>query len=145
MTPRAHWYALAAIGAAAVSVGSIAMRPDSGNTAAGNGALLFRLKGCATCHDGPGSASLSGAGPSLAAAPTWAADRVTGMTAEEYLAQSIRTPSAFIAPGYSGGGAPGAGQMPLLRLSDDEVDAIVDFLLGRSDDGPQATAPSTTD
>ena len=46
------------------------------------------------------------------------------MTAEEYLTQSIREPSAFISPESTGDAT-----MPQLDVSDDEVEALIDYLL----------------
>ena len=71
-----------------------------------------------------------GVGPSLADAPSWAGERVDGLSAEEYVEQSMRNPSAFISPVYRSSGGPNEG-MPLLQLSDDEIDALVDYLLAR--------------
>jgi len=132
---RAAWLGGAAAIAAAASLTAAAARPNGADGAAAlDGGQLFRLKGCAGCHAGPASEPVVGAGPSLADAPSWAGDRVAGMSAEEYLSQSMRTPTAFISPAYSGSlGGPGAGQMPLLQLADDEIDAIVTFLLASSD------------
>lgn len=134
MIARSVWYAGAAAVAAATSFITAAARPDAGGDAmALDGSQLFRLKGCATCHGGPDDVSMVSAGPSLANATSWAGTRVEGMTAEEYVAQSIRTPTAFISPAYSGSaGGPGEGQMPLLQLSDAEIDAIVTYLLASS-------------
>ena len=134
MNPRSAWYAAAAAVAASTSFAAAAVRPDSGTpTSALDGAQLFRWKGCAGCHDGPESNGMVPAGPSLADAPSWAGERLAGMSAEEYVAQSIRTPTAFISPAYAGSaGGPGAGQMPLLQISDGEIDAIVTFLLASS-------------
>jgi len=142
--PRSAWYAAAAAVAASTSFAAAAARPDSGTpTSALDGAQLFRWKGCAGCHDGPESNGMVPAGPSLADAPSWAGDRVAGMSAEEYVSQSMRTPTAFISPAYSGSvGGPGAGQMPLLQLSDDEIDAIVTFLLSPPE-GPLASSNGT--
>jgi cytochrome c551/c552 len=124
---RAAVYAAAAAVAAGLSFVAAAARPDtSTETAAQDGAILFTVKGCTSCHDGPDSASLTDTGPSLADAPTWASERVEGLSAEEYLEQSMRNPSAFISPRATSGAS-----MPLLQLSDDEIDALVDFLLGR--------------
>jgi len=76
---------------------------------------------------------MTNAGPSLVAAWSWAGDRVDGMSADEYVAESIRSPSAFISPSYtSSQGGPGGG-MPLLRVSDGEIDAIVTYLLASRD------------
>lgn len=120
--------------AAAVSVGSAAARPDAGpDNVALDGSALFQSKGCATCHSGPSSPALVGAGPSLAGADVWAGDRIDGLSAGEYLAESMRSPSAFISPAYvQGQGGPGGG-MPLLQLSEAEIDALVTYLLGGSE------------
>jgi hypothetical protein len=50
------------------------------------------------------------------------------MSAEEYVAESIRDPGAFIAPGWDT--ATGRPAMPDLAVSDAEVDALVAYLLG---------------
>jgi hypothetical protein len=70
--------------------------------------------------------------PRLTDAPTWAGSRRPGLAAEEYLEQSMRQPSAFISPAFTAGPSPGgASPMPQLQLSDAEIDALVDYLLGR--------------
>ena len=71
---------------------------------------------------------MMGIGPSLAHAPDWASTRVEGMSAPDYLAQSMRQPSAFISPAWAGPDGPTTG-MPQLQLSDEEVEALVHFLL----------------
>jgi mono/diheme cytochrome c family protein len=94
-----------------------------------DGATLFQAKGCATCHTGPESnASDVGGFPSLAEAPSWAGSRRAGLSAEEYLEESIREPWAFISPEFHGSGGPTTA-MPQLGLSDAERDAVVAFLL----------------
>ena len=130
--------------AAAASLMAAAARPNGADGAAAlDGGQLFRLKGCAGCHAGSATEPVVGAGPSLADARSWAGDRVVGLSPEEYVSQSMRTPTAFISPAYSGSvGGPGAGQMPLLQLSDDEIDAIVTFLLSPPE-GPLASSNGT--
>jgi mono/diheme cytochrome c family protein len=98
---------------------------------AGDGAQLFRAKGCATCHDGPDGRAGFDEFPSLADAPSWAGDRRPGLSAEQYIAQSIRDPGAFISPAWVGGG-PVTG-MPQLGLTEAEIAAIVDYLLNADD------------
>jgi mono/diheme cytochrome c family protein len=98
---------------------------------AGDGAQLFRAKGCATCHDGPDGRAGFDEFPSLADAPSWAGDRRPGLSAEQYIAQSIRDPGAFISPAWVGGG-PVTG-MPQLGLTEAEIAAIVDYLLDADD------------
>ncbi len=125
--PRAAVYGAAALAAAALSLIAAAARPDTEpQTVALDGASLFTTKGCTACHDGPDGASLTDTGPSLAAAPAWAGERVEGMSAEEYIEMSMRNPSAFISPRAM----PGVS-MPVLQLSDDEIEALVDYLLAR--------------
>jgi mono/diheme cytochrome c family protein len=92
-----------------------------------DGSQLFRAKGCASCHDGPDGHAAFDQFPSLAHAPSWAADRRSGMTAEEYIAQSIRDPGAFISPAWVGGGP--VTEMPQLGLTDAEIGVLVDYLL----------------
>lgn len=126
---RAAWYAGAAVVAAVASLLTGFARPGDDDVVAADGAQLFRTKGCATCHDGPDGASLTDAGPSLADAATWAGERVPDLSAREYVEASIRNPSAFISPERRvATGGPGVS-MPLLRMSDDEIDAIVTYLL----------------
>jgi mono/diheme cytochrome c family protein len=128
---RSALYATVAVAAAVMSIVAAAARPETGGGAAAlDGASLFRAKGCATCHDGPTGPSLTGVGPSLADAPSWAGDRIDGVSAQDYLEQSVRSPSAFISPEYRSSGGPSVG-MPLLQLSDDEIDRLVDYLLTR--------------
>jgi mono/diheme cytochrome c family protein len=110
---------------------AIADGPTTVETLAGDGAQLFRAKGCATCHDGPDGRAAFDEFPSLAAAPSWAGDRRAGLSAEDYIAQSIRDPGAFISPAWIGGGPTTA--MPQLGLDETEIAAIVDYLLGADD------------
>lgn len=131
MTARVAVYAAGAAVAAALTLLAAAARPDTGDEAAAlDGAALFRAKGCASCHDGPDGTSMIGAGPSLADAPSWAGQRLDGVSAEDYLEQSMRSPSAFISPEYRPIGGPNDG-MPVLQLSDREIAALVDYLLAR--------------
>jgi mono/diheme cytochrome c family protein len=132
--PRAALYAIGAAGCAAVALLTATLRPSGDDASALDGAALFTAKGCAACHDGPDGPSMSGVGPSLAAAPEWASDRVGGLSAAAYLEQSMRSPSAFISPAWERGNGPTIG-MPLLRLSDAEIDAIVAYLLQRTTGG----------
>jgi mono/diheme cytochrome c family protein len=95
---------------------------------AADGAQLFRAKGCASCHDGPDSTAQFVDFPSLAHASSWAGERRDGMTADDYISQSIRDPNAFISPAWVGGGPTTA--MPQLGLTDAEIAAVVAYLLG---------------
>jgi len=122
--------------AAMLVVVTLAMRGDSTTTAATSspppsmdGAQLFQRKGCASCHDGPDSTARIDVAPSLTDAPSWAAGREPGVTATDYLAESMLAPSTFISPSFRGPAGPMAG-MPDLALSPAEVDALIHYLLG---------------
>lgn len=88
------------------------------------------LGSCDVCHSvRPGD---DGVGPSLAGVGDRAADRVAGLDAAAYLRESILDPDAFVVEGYR------AGQMlPIYeeRLSDDDLDALIEYLLGLRGEG----------
>lgn len=87
------------------------------------GRSLFGAKGCVACHTKEQQAIVQ-VGPALTGLRDRAAERRPGLDAVAYVRESLRTPSAFIVPGY------GNAAMPDLRLRDDEIDAIVAYLLG---------------
>ena len=95
-----------------------------------DGASLFAAKGCSTCHTGPDTSAVIDVAPSLQAAPAWAGGRKPGTSAAAYLAESMAAPGAFISPVFIGGAGPTTG-MPQLRLTTDEIDALVAYLLHR--------------
>ena len=140
--PRAAVYTGGAVLAAALSLVTALVRPSDDGATALDGAELFHVKGCATCHEGPGTPTMIGVGPSLAHAANWAGTRIEGMSAEDYLAQSMLQPSAFISPAFTGGEGPTTG-MPQLQLSTDEVDALVRYLLDTTDTTAAASLDST--
>jgi mono/diheme cytochrome c family protein len=92
-----------------------------------DGAALFASKGCATCHNGPGSTAQMGEFPDLSDASAWAGTRKSGYSAEDYVRESMLAPNAFISPEFTAAG-PTSG-MPTLKLTQVEVDALVTYLL----------------
>lgn len=64
------------------------------------GRQVYRTLGCATCHEASISNVFRPVGPSLDQAAPVGAKRVPGMSAEDYLRQSITDPGAFLVPGY---------------------------------------------
>ncbi len=127
---RSGWLAAAAA-VVALAAAVVSWRADETSSAAParpSGADVFQAKGCATCHDGPGSSGELGGFPDLSDAASWAASRRDGYSAMAYLAESIRNPSAFISPVWAGGVGPTTA-MPVLALSDEEIDALTDYLL----------------
>ncbi len=93
-----------------------------------SGASLFQAKGCSSCHDGPDTKSLIDGFPNLSDVASFAGSRKPGYTADEYVAESIRSPGEFISPAFQGGIGP-TDHMPTLDVSDAEVDALVAYLL----------------
>lgn len=91
-----------------------------------DGSWVFRARGCSGCHHGPESKARFGDHfPDLSTASTWAASRRPGLDARQYITESIRQPSAFLVPAYD---AP-PSSMPTLDLTDDEIAAVVTYLL----------------
>lgn len=88
-----------------------------------DGQYIFSTKGCVACHDADAAPGGGSIGPNLTNLSEVATARVEGMAAADYVRQSIREPNAYVVPGY------GKGVMPVLSLSDTEVDALVEYLL----------------
>ncbi len=85
---------------------------------------------CVTCHLlDPQS---SGLGPSLLGIYQTAGTRVPGLTAADYVSQSIVNPNAFIAPGYS---ANYMYQNYGAVLHPDQVEALVAYVLALPETG----------
>lgn len=101
---------------------------EGGDPLAGRGLYFEQTAGtnasCQICHSlEPGKVLV---GPSFAGVATRAADRVPGLTAEEYLRQSILEPDAYVVEGF-----PSGQMIPNLDeiLTDEEIDDLVAFLL----------------
>lgn len=97
-------------------------RPDSpvltGDARRGFDSYL--ANGCSTCHSG-GDISL---GPSHLGIFETAGSRVDGLTAEEYIAQSIKDPDAFIVPGFDS-----PSIMPTFEeLTDNEIRILIEYM-----------------
>jgi nitric oxide reductase subunit C len=86
---------------------------------------LGNRQGCPACHSLTERTIVIG--PSLAGIGARAAERVPGLSATDYLRQSILDPSAHVVDGYQPGEMPGGWDEV---LSDDQVDALVDYLAG---------------
>lgn len=64
---------------------------------AGNGPDIYQLNGCAACHGDPaGDPALATVGPWLGNIGNEAETRIEGMSAEQYIYESILDPNAFI-------------------------------------------------
>lgn len=95
-----------------------------------DGQALFVGGVCATCHTIEGL-TIGLLGPDLTHIGTDAATRKPGMSAENYISESIRDPEAFVATGVERA-VPGLMTAAIsASLSDAEVDALVEFLLAQ--------------
>ena len=89
-----------------------------------NETALGTNAGCRICHSLDAGRDL--VGPSLAGVGSRAGGTVDGLTAAEYLRQSIVDPDAFVVPGYPAGQMlAGLGEV----LSPEDLDSLVAFLL----------------
>jgi mono/diheme cytochrome c family protein len=97
---------------------------SAGLAQAKTGEQIFTAAGCAGCHTFAPAGSNGTIGPSLNELKTQAGNIEPGKSAEEYVRESIENPSAFIVQGF-----PNA--MPAFkgRLTDEQVQALVDYLL----------------
>jgi mono/diheme cytochrome c family protein len=90
------------------------------------GAELFSTNGCVACHAVQGDTRL--VGPSLAGISQSGATRKPGLSAEDYIEESIRQPSAFITEGFPG---PPSLMPPFAeaQISDQDLDNLVRYLM----------------
>ena len=91
---------------------------------AGAGKAVFTKAGCAGCHTIQGI-STGTIGPELTNVATNAGSRISGMSAEDYIRQSIEDPPAFLAEGFA------PIMPPTIRdaMTDEEFEDLVAFLL----------------
>jgi mono/diheme cytochrome c family protein len=97
---------------------------QAGLAGAKTGDQIFTAAGCAGCHTLAKANANGNIGPSLDDLAQVAADKPG--SPEDFVRESILNPDAFIAPGFQ------RGVMPAFegRLSDQQVDALVKYLLG---------------
>ena len=87
-------------------------------------ATIGNQAGCTTCHSLEAGVIL--VGPSLADIGSQADKRVSGLSAQEYLRQSIVDPNAYTLDGFA------ANVMPMVwsdELTEEQVDDLIAFLL----------------
>ena len=108
--------ALALLGSVACSAGPPAKEPIP------RGRQVYAELGCGRCHviDGQGGR----VGPDLSHIGTAAATRKPGMSAKDYIRESILDPGAYVVPGYN-------DVMPrglAMHLSQTDLDDLVEYL-----------------
>jgi cytochrome c553 len=109
----------------AVVVLAIACAPESPATdPIARGRQLYRALGCANCHEGSISNLFRPVGPPLNEIGLVGRKRVPGMSAEDYILQSITDPGAFVVPGYPDSMPRGLAK----DLSPEDLAALVAYL-----------------
>ena len=94
-----------------------------GDGAADAGRTVFLSAGCTACHTVDSVPGASGSiGPNLSAVASLAGSRVGGLSAQDYLLQSLEEPGAFVVDGFG-------PIMPGGLATGDDLDNLVAFLL----------------
>ena len=113
-----------------VAMSLVACGGGDSKQAAENGKSLFNqttigaTAGCKTCHSLEAGTVI--VGPSLAGIATRAATTVPGLSAEEYLRQSILVPDAYVVKEFPASIMPNGWAK---QLSQEQVDQLVAYLL----------------
>jgi len=95
------------------------------STPEGRGQVAFSAAGCTACHTISGI-SIGTIGPALDGLATRAASRVSGLTAEEYIRQSILEPSTYVVESFPDGRMPqNFGEI----LTEEQINDLIAFLL----------------
>ena len=82
------------------------------------GQALF-ASNCTACHS---TGSDTRVGPGLAGVGDRAGTRVDGLSADDYIKQSLREPNAYLVDGFAG------GMQAFTTLTDEEIDGLVAYL-----------------
>jgi mono/diheme cytochrome c family protein len=99
---------------------------QAGLAGATTGEQIFTAAGCGGCHQLAAAGGTGSIGPSLEQLASAAGEREPGKSAEQYVRESLVDPDASVVSGF------GEGVMPSFdgKLSDKQLDALVQFLLG---------------
>jgi mono/diheme cytochrome c family protein len=99
---------------------------QAGLAGATSGQQIFTAAGCAGCHQLGKAGATGNIGPSLDQLAAAAGKREKGKSAKQYVEEAVLVPDAYTVSGF------GKGVMPSYegKLSDKQVQALVDYLLG---------------
>ena len=102
--------------------------PEEGEDASAAGREIFTSAGCGSCHTFSDAGSTAEVGPNLDELADVAAERKPGTSAAEYVEESLVDPEAFRVEGFDGINMP-----PQDGLTPEEIDALVQYLLGMTE------------
>jgi cytochrome c oxidase subunit 2 len=88
------------------------------------GKAVFDNNGCASCHTLKAAGATGKVGPDLDKLPAYA--KQAGKPLEDFTKESIVDPNAYVQPGFP------KGVMPPFALPDDQLNALVSFLIDSS-------------
>ena len=109
-------------GAAPVAAAPAAAEPQSAKTPE----EAFGKHGCTTCHKIPGIEEAGDVGPDLTGLASRGGKTVKGLSAEQYIMQSINTPDAYTVKGFEPGTMPAdLGE----KMTVKELEMIIKYLL----------------
>jgi cytochrome c oxidase subunit II len=91
------------------------------------GKAVFESNGCGSCHTLQAAGATGKVGPDLDKLPAYAEQ--AGKPLEDFTKESIVDPNAYVQPGYP------KGVMPPFALPNDQLDALVTFLIDSSKGG----------
>jgi cytochrome c oxidase subunit II len=91
------------------------------------GKAVFESNGCASCHTLQAAGATGKVGPDLDKLPAYA--KQAGKPLEDFTKESIEDPNAYVQPGFP------KGVMPPFSLPDDQLNALVTFLIDSSKGG----------
>ena len=101
--------------------------PERGRQIWDDGADTVLSGGCSNCHSLDGSEEVGGfRAPTFQGISGRAGDQVPGLSAEEYLRESIVDPAAYIVDGYFADFMPKGYK---ILLTEEDIDGLVAFLL----------------
>ena len=88
----------------------------------------FKKYDCLACHMAPGAAEGGDVGPNLKELAKVAGSRKKGMSAKQYIAESITNPNAYVVKGFDPDTMPGDFAA---KMTVSELDLLVDALAGK--------------
>jgi cytochrome c oxidase subunit II len=103
-----------------------------GAQAVAQGKQVFQSAGCGACHTLKDAGASGTVGPDLDNLAAQAGKLVKGLSAEQYVKQSIEDPNAYVVKGFPKGVMP---QDFKQQLSAQEIDALVKYLLTTTEGG----------